>query len=101
MRSCHRNPAYPWISPRADLAEARKLIETCGYGRRLGELEDAQAALQALTPAESFAVMAGLSQGLSRSSTSWCMTTVPRYRPGVQLNEHDEPRGESVTARRG
>jgi hypothetical protein len=51
MRSCHRNPAYPRISPRADLAEARKLIETCGYGRRLGELEDAEAALEALAPA--------------------------------------------------
>ena len=47
----HRNPAYPWISPRADLAEARKLIETCGYGRRLGELEDAEAALQAVSAA--------------------------------------------------
>ncbi len=49
--SPRRPAAYPWTSPRADLAEARKLIETCGYGRRLGELEDAEAALQALTPA--------------------------------------------------
>jgi hypothetical protein len=48
MRSCQRNP---WTSPRADLAEARKLIETCGYGRRLGELEDAEAALQAVSAA--------------------------------------------------
>ena len=47
--SPRRPPAYPWTSPRADLAEARKLIETCGYGRRLGELEDAEAALQALS----------------------------------------------------
>jgi hypothetical protein len=38
-----RPTAYPWTSPRADLAEARKLIETYGYGRRLGELEDAEA----------------------------------------------------------
>jgi hypothetical protein len=49
--SLRRPPAYPWTSPRADLAEARKLIETCGYGRRLGELEDAEAALRALSPA--------------------------------------------------
>ena len=49
--SPRRPPAYPWTSPRADLAEARKLIETCGYGRRLGELEDAEAALQALSAA--------------------------------------------------
>ena len=39
-----RPAAYPWTPPRADLADARKLIETCGYGRRLGELEDAEAA---------------------------------------------------------
>ncbi len=38
-------PAYPWASPVDDLAAARKLIETCGYGRCLGELEDAEAAL--------------------------------------------------------
>jgi hypothetical protein len=35
---------YPWVSPRDDLDEARKLIETCGYGRRREELEDAEAA---------------------------------------------------------
>ena len=45
--SPRRPPAYPWTSPRADLADARKLIETCGYRRRLGELEDAEVALQA------------------------------------------------------
>jgi len=49
--SPHRPPAYPWTSPRADLAEARKLIETCGYRRRLEELEDAEAALGALAAA--------------------------------------------------
>ena len=60
--SPRRPPAYPWTSPRADLADARKLIETCGYRRRLGELEDAEAALQALSPPlTSFAVTAGLS----------------------------------------
>jgi hypothetical protein len=32
------------VSPRDDLDEARKLIETCGYGRRREELEDAEAA---------------------------------------------------------
>ncbi len=33
---------YPWQSPRADLAEARRLIEKHGYGRRKEELEDAE-----------------------------------------------------------
>jgi hypothetical protein len=36
---------YPWESPEKDLAESRKLIEKCGYGRRLLELEDAEKAL--------------------------------------------------------
>ncbi|MGO9740879.1 MAG: SEFIR domain-containing protein [Roseiarcus sp.] len=40
-----RPAAYPWSSAAADLAAARELIETCGYHRRLGELEDAEAAL--------------------------------------------------------
>ncbi len=34
----------PWVSARDDLDAARKLIETCGYGRRREELEDAEAA---------------------------------------------------------
>jgi tetratricopeptide (TPR) repeat protein len=33
---------YPWDSPQADLAAARRLIEKHGYGRRLSELEDAE-----------------------------------------------------------
>ncbi len=37
---------YPWESPQADLAAARTLIEQCGYGRRLAELEDAELALR-------------------------------------------------------
>ena len=37
---------YPWESPTADLAAARKLIEECGYGRRKEELEDAEGALR-------------------------------------------------------
>ena len=37
---------YPWESPQADLAAARTLIEQCGYGRRLEELEDAERALR-------------------------------------------------------
>ena len=37
--------AYPWESPQADLAEARRLIESCGYGRRKEELEDAEKAI--------------------------------------------------------
>jgi hypothetical protein len=36
--------AYPWGSPQADLAAARKLIEQCGYHRRDGELADAEEA---------------------------------------------------------
>ena len=43
-----RPPAYPWTSPEADLAEARKLIEACGYGRRREELADAEEALKRL-----------------------------------------------------
>ncbi|MGH8576200.1 MAG: TIR domain-containing protein [Gammaproteobacteria bacterium] len=40
-----REAEYPWGSPAADLAAARKLIETCGYGRRKEELEDAERAI--------------------------------------------------------
>ena len=36
---------YPWESPEADLAEARRLIEKHGYGRRQEELEDAERAI--------------------------------------------------------
>ena len=36
---------YPWESVEHDLAEARRLIEKHGYGRRKEELEDAEAAL--------------------------------------------------------
>src|ERR1700732_161294 len=35
---------YPWKSRQDDLAEARRLIEKHGYGRRKEELEDADAA---------------------------------------------------------
>lgn len=37
-----RAEEYPWESPEADLAAARKLIEQCGYWRRKEELEDAE-----------------------------------------------------------
>jgi len=37
--------AYPWESPQADLAEARRLIYKHGYLRRKEELEDAEKAL--------------------------------------------------------
>ncbi len=36
---------YPWGSVGEDLAEARRLIEDCGYGRRMRELADAEEAL--------------------------------------------------------
>jgi tetratricopeptide (TPR) repeat protein len=39
---------YPWTSPKADLAEARRLIEKHGYWRRKEELEDAEAAARAV-----------------------------------------------------
>ena len=41
-----REATYPWESPTADLAAARKLIKQCGYGRRKEELEDAEAGLR-------------------------------------------------------
>ncbi len=41
-----RETTYPWESPAADLAAARKLIEQCGYGRRKEELEDAEAIIR-------------------------------------------------------
>jgi len=40
-----REAHYPWVSPQADLAEARRLIEKHGYWRRKEELEDAEAAI--------------------------------------------------------
>ena len=36
---------YAWEWPEHDLAEARRLIEKHGHGRRLEELEDAEAAI--------------------------------------------------------
>jgi len=41
---------YPWTSPQTDLSDASKLIEQCGYKRRLPELEDAGAALATQKP---------------------------------------------------
>ena len=40
-----REANYPWDSPQRDLAEARRLIEKCGYWRRKEELEDAELAI--------------------------------------------------------
>jgi hypothetical protein len=37
-----RQASYPWTSPQADLAEARRLIQKHGYWRRKEELEDAE-----------------------------------------------------------
>ena len=39
-----RRATYPWIFQQADLAEARRLICKHSYWRRMGELEDAEAA---------------------------------------------------------
>ncbi|HQR35874.1 MAG TPA: hypothetical protein PLK30_24340, partial [Blastocatellia bacterium] len=36
---------YPWISPAHDLAEAERLINECGYGRRKEELADVKRAI--------------------------------------------------------
>jgi tetratricopeptide (TPR) repeat protein len=44
VRLFHAVRPYPWNSPHANLAAARKLIEECGYWRRKEELEDAEAA---------------------------------------------------------
>jgi hypothetical protein len=35
---------YPWRSPKDDLAQARRLIDECGYHRRDEELADAEEA---------------------------------------------------------
>jgi hypothetical protein len=43
--SADGSPGYPWVSVEDDLSEARRLIEKHGYGRRMGELEDAETAL--------------------------------------------------------
>ena len=43
-RLFHAVEPYPWTSWRDDLAEARRLIEKHGYGRRLEELADAEEA---------------------------------------------------------
>jgi hypothetical protein len=45
-RLFHAVKPYPWDSPHADLAAARKLIAECGYWRRKDELEDAEAAAE-------------------------------------------------------
>ncbi len=41
-RLFYREAEYPWESPQADLAEARRLIEKHGYWRRKEELRDAE-----------------------------------------------------------
>ncbi|MDG4597365.1 MAG: hypothetical protein P9F75_17040 [Candidatus Contendobacter sp.] len=51
-RLFHAATPYPWTSPQADLAAARKLIEQCGYGRRKEELEDAEAAIPFGSPGD-------------------------------------------------
>ena len=43
-RLFHAVTPYPWESPQKDLAEARRLIEKHGYGRRSDELEEAEEA---------------------------------------------------------
>jgi hypothetical protein len=41
-----REAQYPWESPQADLAAAKKLINDCGYHRRDEELADAKRAIR-------------------------------------------------------
>jgi len=43
-RLFHAERPYPWTSPKDDLAQARALIERCGYHRRDEELADAEQA---------------------------------------------------------
>lgn len=45
-RLFHAVRPYPWESPRHDLAEAKRLIDECGYHRRDEELADAQQAAE-------------------------------------------------------
>jgi hypothetical protein len=40
-----REKVYPWKSPQDDLAAAEKLINDCGYHRRVAELADAKLAI--------------------------------------------------------
>ena len=44
MNASERKLQFPDIDPKAELAEARRLIEKHGYWRRKEELEDAEAA---------------------------------------------------------
>ncbi len=48
-RLFYREAKYPWESPQADLAEARRLIEKHGYWRRKEELEDAEEMVNGFT----------------------------------------------------
>jgi tetratricopeptide (TPR) repeat protein len=41
-----RERAYPWESPKVDLAAAEELINKCGYHRRDEELKDAKGAIE-------------------------------------------------------
>ena len=52
-RPFHAVTPYPWTSPHADLAAARRLIEKHGYGRRKEELGDAEAAARNWPPSVS------------------------------------------------
>ena len=44
LKSEANGEQYPWESPAADLAAARRLIDKHGYLRRMEELEDAETA---------------------------------------------------------
>ncbi|MFZ4766927.1 MAG: hypothetical protein ACOYMN_18395, partial [Roseimicrobium sp.] len=45
QQSTVKKEAYRWESPAEDLQEAERLIQKCGYHRRLEELAAAKAAL--------------------------------------------------------
>ena len=46
MNEEERRKSWPGVDPQAELAKARVLIETHGYGRRREELADAEAAFR-------------------------------------------------------
>ncbi|MGH6820429.1 MAG: hypothetical protein ACREDU_06150 [Methylocella sp.] len=80
-----RNQAYPWDSPRQDLAEARRLIEKHGYYRRQPELEDALRSAGIL-PANHRRILLGRNAGRMPA----LQRPVPRYIVVKQPNQRKQ-----------